>query len=332
MGRQKVAPARLAGDAAQRLHVYEGQLTSLTGQRATEATKESPTASAVEGKEVLEVPPPIPLPVPDDWIPVASFTLSLNGLVRVNDVKGPVCLRLGTKMKTTRLASSVVLFLTSDEGTFAGPAHASMTDLPDKVLLALFVLDSTRKGGLEVLTAVGAGLRVGVRVSPELLIPGASWQVPLQRPTTRLSVACQALACWWTTHRATSCDRVEIECNHSVRLTPVGGGATDADARMKAQLVPMLRPYQVAGVAWMVEREQARVDLETALHPLWRPVSCLDGTVLYVCPFSGDMTLALVPAPPDVSGGILADEVRPRFRCALLPCSSVLLLSADGSW
>eukprot|EP00898_Chlorokybus_atmophyticus_P007364 jgi/Chlat1/7629/Chrsp64S07159 len=77
-------------------------------------------------------------------------------------------------------------------------------------------------------------------------------------------------------------------------------------------LLPTLRPYQRRAVAWMVNREKAIEGVQhddEQPHPLWEPVEDLRGTKsFYYCPYSGQVSWTRYPAPPPISGGILADE------------------------
>jgi hypothetical protein len=47
------------------------------------------------------------------------------------------------------------------------------------------------------------------------------------------------------------------------------------------------------------------------LHILWREVQCLDGRKFYFNPFSGQINWKRFSQPPQVPGGILADEMVP---------------------
>ncbi|XP_037084816.1 E3 ubiquitin-protein ligase SHPRH-like [Pollicipes pollicipes] len=74
------------------------------------------------------------------------------------------------------------------------------------------------------------------------------------------------------------------------------------------QLLPRLRPYQRAAVAWMLRREHRPPADPAQLHQLYVPLP-LGGATVYYCPLGGWVVRerpAAVSSPP---GGILADEM-----------------------
>ena len=137
----------------------------------------------------------------------------------------------------------------------------------------------------------------------------------------------------------------------------LGAGATLA--RSPRGLTATLRPYQAAGVAWMVARERYgdnatavasgdgdEDDADTAagerlvasarrrlrLHPLWRAYASADGTPFYVNVTSAVVSLDMPAANPDGTlGGILADEM--GLGKTVMTIATILanrVLRADG--
>ncbi|XP_044756394.1 E3 ubiquitin-protein ligase SHPRH [Coccinella septempunctata] len=83
----------------------------------------------------------------------------------------------------------------------------------------------------------------------------------------------------------------------------------DSDNVQLPSLKPILRPYQVNAVKWMIKREKNVEEEEDYLHPLYMVVKLPSGKELFFDKFSGHVT----PIKPVVScssrGGILAEEM-----------------------
>ncbi|KAK9861981.1 hypothetical protein WJX84_009317 [Apatococcus fuscideae] len=96
----------------------------------------------------------------------------------------------------------------------------------------------------------------------------------------------------------------------------------DAELQMQpTQLMPQLRPYQRRAAQWMLDRElQQTSESQRELHPLWQPISTLDGQQLYYCGTSGAVSQRQPAPPPPVCGGILADEMGLGKTVELLAC------------
>jgi len=157
------------------------------------------------------------------------------------------------------------------------------------------------------------------------------------------------------------------------QLTSAGGAGTGAGgrsspsalvagatlARSPRGLTATLRPYQAAGVAWMVARERygdnatavasgdgdeedadaaagerlvASARRRLRLHPLWRAYASADGTPFYVNVTSAVVSLDMPAANPDGTlGGILADEM--GLGKTVMTIATILVnrvLRADG--
>jgi hypothetical protein len=67
-----------------------------------------------------------------------------------------------------------------------------------------------------------------------------------------------------------------------------------------------LHPHQRAALGWMRRRERAR--LPPILDPLWKPIDCEDGRVLWLHTLKGELSDHHPDVYEDSQGGMLCDE------------------------
>ncbi|XP_046392650.1 E3 ubiquitin-protein ligase SHPRH isoform X2 [Ischnura elegans] len=88
-------------------------------------------------------------------------------------------------------------------------------------------------------------------------------------------------------------------------------------------LLPILRPYQIAAVNWMLKREQLNTipgSSDSEMDPAYRKVETLDGKDLYYNPYNGTFELEFPKAKPIPTGGVLADEMGLGKTVEVLAC------------
>ncbi|XP_071455234.1 E3 ubiquitin-protein ligase SHPRH isoform X2 [Hetaerina americana] len=94
------------------------------------------------------------------------------------------------------------------------------------------------------------------------------------------------------------------------------------EAVFHESLLPVLRPYQIAAVNWMLRREkQDEVSMDmNAIDPLYVKVETFDGKDLYYNPFNGSFDWEFPKRKPIPTGGVLADEMGLGKTVEVLAC------------